>query len=275
MKKKNAVITVMIILALAFSLYSVDIFAAANPYTEIEFVEAQEFDWDTEGYNEFHQDLIKFEGTEEAGTNVGGTYDGAWLEYDSYDFGTVGAVSVNVNYCNNSGRCSEDSTMEIWIDGYDEGSGGTKMGTINLEPTGGNWDSYEDTNGKLDAVITGTHTVYVVLRGTTSSTNPFIANLRTFEFVKGEGEEKTPEPGTDTSTPTAEPTDTPTEEPTATQTNMPVQTTARATSTNTASTDVEEGEENSSTLIIVIVIVAAVVIVAGVAAGIYLKKKKG
>lgn len=287
MKKSLIGIMMALVLVCTLVLGSVQVFAGISPYQEISFAEPD--DYEQEEVNEFHHDVLKFE--ENAGIpNVGGTFDGSWLSYEGFSFGGVGAVAVKVSYCNNSGRCAADSQIEIWLDGISTEDGGTKVGTVDLPATGGNWDTYVDIEAQLDTAVTGDHDVYMVLVGTTSTATPFISNLRTFEFVKGEGEEPTATPApseeatatpdvTEEATATPEATEEATEEPTETpkQTTAAPKATTPATSASASATQgsAVETPGDDSTMIIVIVVVAVVVIAAAVAAFIIIKKKKG
>lgn len=283
MKKSLIGMAMALVLICTMVLGCVQVFAEISPYQEFNFADEPD-DWEQEEVNEFHHDILKFE-EKDGIPNVGGTFDGSWLEYDGFSFGGVGAVAIKVNYCNNSGRCAADSQIEVWVDGKSTEDGGTKVGTVDLPATADNWDTYEEVEVQLDTVVTGDHDIYMVLVGTTSTTTPFISNLRTFEFVKGEGEEPTVEP---TATPeeTVAPTEEPTPEPTATPeeteeatqtpkttTEAPKVTTQVPSQIQDATDDTQENGDNG--IVIVIVIVAAVVIAAAVAAFVILKKKKG
>ena len=182
MKSVRIFKAVSVVLVFLLVVMGINVYAALNPYNEILFVEDVS-NYDDEGQNEHHSDILKFETNAHGGSNVGGTYPGAWLEYSSYDFGADGALSVKVYYCVNSGRCAPDSAMEIWIDGRTAASG-TKMGTVPLSSTGGTWTTYVYKEVNLDKKITGTHSIYIVLTGTNDPDHPFIANLESFQFSK-------------------------------------------------------------------------------------------
>ena len=282
MKKSLVVIVFILVFICTISLGTVSVLAGVSPYQEIYFADEPD-DYETEVGNEFHHDVLKFEETD-GEPNVGGTFNGAWLEYDSFSFGAVGAVAVKVVYCNNSGRCAADSQIEIWIDGKSTADNGTKVGTVDLPATGSNWNTYEEVEVQLDTVVTGDHDIFMVLVGTTSTNTPFISNLRTFEFVKGEGEEPTEEP-TPTPEETVAPTEAPTEEPTEEPTETPKATTAAPKPTTQAPTQAPSQTQDTTTdavqdggntgAIIAIVVVAVVVIAAAVVSFVVLKKKKG
>lgn len=266
MYQKALTFVIALMLLSTFVFGSVQVFAGVSPYEEYMFEEMD--DMETEIGNEFHTDVLKLEG------NVGGTFDGAWLEYDGFSFGTVGAVAITINYCNNSGRCAADSQLEVWIDGRSTEDGGTKVATVDLPATGSDWNTYMDAEANLDTVVTGDHDVFMVLSGSTSTATPFISNLMSFTFTKGEGEEEPTPEATETPEQTAAPTAEPTEAPTATpeETEQPATTapaTASATQDGAAGT-----QENDSTVMIVVVVVIVVVVIAAVIAFVVLKKKK-
>ena len=278
MKKSLIGMIMALVLVVTLVLGTVQVFAGVSPYQEIYFADEPD-DWEQEIGNEFHHDVLKFEG------NLGGTFDGAWLEYDSFSFGGVGAVAIKVNYCNNSGRCASDSQLEVWIDGKSTNDGGTKVGTVELPATATDWNTYVDTEVNLDMVVTGDHDIFMVLVGTTSTDRPFVSNMMFFEFVKGEGEEPTVEPTATpeaTVAPTEEPTVVPTVEPTKEPTVAPtVEPTVEAAVTPENTTDATQenntAPENNDdgTLGIIIAVVAVVVITAAASSFLLIKKKKG
>ena len=109
--------------------------------------------------------------------NVGGTYPGAWIAYKDMDFGD-GANMLSIRYANNSGRCKSDAKIEVRL-GSETGK---LVGTINIPATGDNWSIYGTVTGKLDETIKGVQDVYLIMRGTTPDSNPYIANFDWFQF---------------------------------------------------------------------------------------------
>ncbi|WMJ87126.1 S-layer homology domain-containing protein [Anaerocolumna sp. MB42-C2] len=113
-------------------------------------------------------------------TNVGGTYDSAWLQYNDRYFEEEPS-SITFRYVNNSGRCASDARMEIRLDGTD----GEVLQTVELPATGSNWNAYSIKTVDLtntDSYL-GKHTLCFVMRGTTG-TNPYIMNLDYIKFNK-------------------------------------------------------------------------------------------
>lgn len=116
------------------------------------------------------------------GDVIGGTFDGAWIRYDSIDFSGLNIKSIDVRYCNNSGRCPEDAKLEVRLDAFD----GELITTVNMPSTGSSWGVFgivsqvidEDKLAKLD----GIHDVYFVMKGSTTDTRPFIGNIDYMQF---------------------------------------------------------------------------------------------
>ena len=110
-------------------------------------------------------------------TNIGGTYPEAWLKYSQVNFDELKAKEIRVRYANNSGRCKPDAYLEFYLDSMN-----TKpFQTVEIPATGNNWAAYDVVTEKLETELTGTHDLYIVLKGTEGG-NPYIANLDWFEF---------------------------------------------------------------------------------------------
>ncbi len=140
---------------------------------------------EAEGFSSWSAASLKTENnTDSAGgslTNVGGTYDNAWLQYDDRYF-EEGPSSITFRYVNNSGRCAADARMEIRLDGPD----GELLQTVELPATGSNWNAYSIKTADLantDKYL-GKRTLCFVMRGTTTDTNPYIMNLDYILFNK-------------------------------------------------------------------------------------------
>lgn len=52
-------------------------------------------------------------------TSLGGTYDGAWLDYGDVDFGDSPKNTVTLTYVNNSARCGTGSAVQLYLDSFD------------------------------------------------------------------------------------------------------------------------------------------------------------
>ncbi|MGW0086095.1 glycoside hydrolase domain-containing protein [Streptomyces sp. NPDC003393] len=119
-------------------------------------------------------------------TDLGGTYDGAWLDYGDIDFGTSPKTTVTITYVNNSARCGTGSAVQLYLDSFDAANPGTPYATVPLPVTGAAWSSGGTTSLTLPKAITGKHAVHLRLTTTPDSSHPYVANLGriTFDHVE-------------------------------------------------------------------------------------------
>ncbi|WP_406835540.1 glycoside hydrolase domain-containing protein [Streptomyces sp. AHU1] len=119
-------------------------------------------------------------------TDLGGTYDGAWLDYGDIDFGGSPKNTVTITYVNNSARCGTGSAVQLYLDSFDPGDPGTPYATVPLPVTGAAWSSGGTTGLTLPEAITGTHAVHLRLVTTPDASHPYVANLGriTFDHVE-------------------------------------------------------------------------------------------
>ncbi|MDQ0785052.1 glycoside hydrolase domain-containing protein [Streptomyces sp. B3I8] len=115
-------------------------------------------------------------------TDLGGTYDGAWLDYGDIGFGRSAKNTVTLTYVNNSARCGTGSAVQLYLDGFDAAHPGTPYTTIPLPVTGSAWSSGGTTSLSLPKAITGTHGVHLRLTTTPDSSHPYVANLGRITF---------------------------------------------------------------------------------------------
>ncbi|MFD7813917.1 glycoside hydrolase domain-containing protein [Streptomyces sp. NPDC059785] len=115
-------------------------------------------------------------------TDLGGTYDGAWLDYGDIDFGSRSKNTVTITYANNSARCGTGSAVQIYLDGFDADSPGTPDATVPLPVTGASWSSGGTTSLTLPTALTGTHSVHLRLTTDADSSHPYVANIGRFSF---------------------------------------------------------------------------------------------
>lgn len=113
-------------------------------------------------------------------TNLAGTYDGAWIGYEQIHFGGKGLDKVSLRYASNSTRCPADARIEFRLDSVV----GQLVDTISIPPTAGDWKNYVEVEKTLNTKITGFHNVYLILRGTTTTALPYIANIDWFKFTQ-------------------------------------------------------------------------------------------
>lgn len=116
-------------------------------------------------------------------TDLGGTYDGAWLDYGDIGFGGSPKNTVTITYVNNSARCGTGSAVQLYLDSFDAGSPGTPYATVPLPVTGAAWSSGGTTSLTLPEAITGTHSVHLRLVTTADSSHPYVANLGRITFA--------------------------------------------------------------------------------------------
>ncbi|MFD8734059.1 glycoside hydrolase domain-containing protein [Streptomyces sp. NPDC059618] len=115
-------------------------------------------------------------------TDLGGTYDGAWLDYGDVDFGSSAKDTVTLTYVNNSARCGTGSAVQIYLDSFDAAAPGTPYATVPLPVTGAAWSSGGTASLTLPGAITGTHGVHLRLVTTPDASHPYVANLGRITF---------------------------------------------------------------------------------------------
>ncbi|MGW6745576.1 glycoside hydrolase domain-containing protein [Streptomyces sp. NPDC055025] len=115
-------------------------------------------------------------------TDLGGTYDGAWLDYGDIDFGGSPKSTVTITYVNNSARCGTGSAVQLYLDSFDAADPGTPYATVPLPVTGSAWSSGGTTSLTLPKAITGTHSVHLRLTTKPDSSHPYVANLGRITF---------------------------------------------------------------------------------------------
>ncbi|WP_308011894.1 glycoside hydrolase domain-containing protein [Actinacidiphila acidipaludis] len=116
-------------------------------------------------------------------TDLGGTYNGAWLDYGTVDFGDSPKTTVTLTYVNNSARCGTGSAVQLYLDSFDAANPGTPYATVPLPVTGSAWSSGGTTSLTLPKAITGKHAVHLRLTTTPDSSHPYVANLGRVTFT--------------------------------------------------------------------------------------------
>ncbi|MFH9129522.1 glycoside hydrolase domain-containing protein [Streptomyces griseoaurantiacus] len=124
-------------------------------------------------------------------TDLGGTYDGAWLDYGDIDFGRSAKNTVTLTYVNNSARCGTGSAVQLYLDGFDPAHPGTPYATVPLPVTGSAWSSGGTTSLTLPKGISGTHGVHLRLTTQPDSSHPYVANLGRITFSRVEAPAET------------------------------------------------------------------------------------
>ncbi|WP_327114422.1 glycoside hydrolase family 92 protein [Streptomyces sp. NBC_01341] len=115
-------------------------------------------------------------------TSLGGTYDGAWLDYGDIDFGASAKSTVTLTYVNNSARCGTGSAVQVYLDSFDAATPGAPYATVPLPVTGAAWSSGGTTSLTLPTAITGKHSVHLRLTTNADASHPYVANLGRVTF---------------------------------------------------------------------------------------------
>jgi len=116
-------------------------------------------------------------------TNIGGTYDGAWLDFGDVDFGSTAVGKVSVHYVNNSARCGTDSRVDLFLDSFDAANPGAPYATVPLAVTGDAWSKAGTASVTMPKTITGVHKVYLVLHTTVRPNFTYVANIDNVSFA--------------------------------------------------------------------------------------------
>ncbi|WP_160247975.1 glycoside hydrolase domain-containing protein [Bifidobacterium psychraerophilum] len=104
---------------------------------------------------------------------------GAWVEWDSQDFGS-GVDKVSVLYDKPTSRAASDSHIELHLASKD----GPVVASIPLAYTGSSWGSYATATASVDpTVFKGVQTVFASFVSTTETSSlPYVANVKTISF---------------------------------------------------------------------------------------------
>ncbi|MFG1732963.1 GH92 family glycosyl hydrolase [Paenibacillus sp. 843] len=127
--------------------------------------------------NTFNGNPLKTE-TGNAGTVVANTFDGAWLSFDDIDFGAEGGNLISVEYTAPSNRAPADAVLEFRLGGVD----GKLVGTAALKQTGSGWTNYKTADALLNQTLTGKQNLYIVMKGSTTGSLPYIGNFDSFTW---------------------------------------------------------------------------------------------
>ncbi|SFM26442.1 alpha-1,2-mannosidase, putative [Gracilibacillus orientalis] len=130
------------------------------------------------GVNSFNDEPLKTE-SNNGGVVIANTFDGGWLAYQEVEFGTEGKNQVAVEYDAPKSRVPAGSTLEFRLGSAE----GELVGTIELENTGDGWGNYTTTTAYLDKVVTGTQDLFVLMKGDTNSSQPYIGNFDSFTLA--------------------------------------------------------------------------------------------
>lgn len=119
-------------------------------------------------------------------TNLGGTYDNAWIQYKGIDFTNMDIDTINVRYSTRNDACATDGRIEVRENNKD----GDLLGTVQIPLTSG-WSDYKEVNVALDKKPEGLKDICFVLKGSTDATRIYIANIDYLQFSKGVPKQET------------------------------------------------------------------------------------
>ncbi|MBD8080425.1 glycoside hydrolase domain-containing protein [Cellulosimicrobium arenosum] len=129
-------------------------------------------------------------------TNVGGTADGDWLAYGEVDLGSAALGQLSVHYVHNSGRCGNDSALEVYLDEFDPQDPGDPFARVPLPSTGSGWSNDGVATIELPSTVRGTHEVFVRLTTEAYANHPYVANLDSMTFFTDAYDVEVPETDT-------------------------------------------------------------------------------
>ncbi|GMA22562.1 hypothetical protein GCM10025864_03210 [Luteimicrobium album] len=121
------------------------------------------------------------------GGQLAGTKDGAWVRYQGVDLGSHRATTLSVRYDAPTTKVV-DGSLAFYVDAAPS-SGSEPFVTVPLAATGSGWGTYGTATVTLPSELTGSHTIYVALHSTPTSSQPYVGNLDW--FVLGYGVDKT------------------------------------------------------------------------------------
>jgi len=121
------------------------------------------------------------------GGQLAGTKDGAWVRYQGVDLGTHHATTLSVRYDAPTTKVV-DGSLAFYVDSAPS-SGSDPFVTVPLASTGSGWGTYGTATVTLPSRLTGSHTIYVALHSTPTSSQPYVGNLDWFAL--GYGVDKT------------------------------------------------------------------------------------
>lgn len=117
-------------------------------------------------------------GLKNEATNLGGTYNQAWIKYNKVDFKDLDANAINVRYSTRIDACALDAYMEVRKGNKD----GELLGTVKMPLTNG-WSDYQVVTANLNTSLKDVQDICFVLRGTTDESRVYIANVDYMELV--------------------------------------------------------------------------------------------
>lgn len=110
-------------------------------------------------------------------TAIANTHNGDWVRWSDVAF-PESPTKLSLRYINNSGRVAPDANVDVYLDSMT----GTPLVNVPLPATGSDWNSSGIAEVALPGGVTGTHDVFLVLRGTYSAERPYIGNVGDLTF---------------------------------------------------------------------------------------------
>lgn len=111
-------------------------------------------------------------------TAIANTHNGDWVRWADVKL-SGGPTKLSLRYIKNSGRVAPDANVDVYLDSMT----GTKLVNVPLADTGADWNTSGLAEVNLPAGLTGTHDVFMVLRGTYTEARPYIGNFGNLTFV--------------------------------------------------------------------------------------------
>ena len=111
--------------------------------------------------------------------NVGGTWPGGEIVFDTVSLGSAPLSTLTVRYVNNSGRVGQNASLTFYLDDKTEAG---ELVTVPLPVTGDNWNAYGTTTVDLPMAVSGDHKLIVTMDADTDSGHPYVGNFDYFEF---------------------------------------------------------------------------------------------
>lgn len=110
-------------------------------------------------------------------TAIANTHNGDWIRWNGVDL-SGGPTKLALRYIKNSSRVAADANVDVHLDSMT----GPKLVNIPLADTGADWNASGVAEVTLPAGVTGTHDVYLVLRGTYTEARPYVGNFGNLTF---------------------------------------------------------------------------------------------
>jgi len=127
---------------------------------------------------------VEASGGASGGSRLKNTFDGAEVSYDSVDLGSEPLTTLTMRYVVNESRSGANSSIDVYLD---EKTDANKVATVELPPTGNDWDAYGETTIDLLREVSGEHTIILVMHADPKPEQDagypnYVANVDYLEF---------------------------------------------------------------------------------------------